>query len=126
MGKKKAKILVVDDDEEILRLIEQILTHHGYEIIMARDGAEAVTAARQQQPALILLDILMPRMDGFTACNAIKTDETTKAIPVIMLTAVDYELDKKLSRSLNADGYLTKPFTEKNLLDAISQFVAPS
>jgi CheY-like chemotaxis protein len=126
MGKKKAKILVVDDDEEILRLIEQILTHHGYEVIMARDGVEAVTTALQQQPALILLDILMPKMDGFVACNAIKTDEKTKAIPVIMLTAIDYELDKELSRRLNADGYLTKPFPEKTLLDAISQFVAPS
>ena len=124
--KQKAKILVVDDDESTLHLIEHILTHHGYEVIMARDGLEAMTTARHQQPALILLDILMPKMDGFVACNTIKTDEKTKAIPVIMLTAIDYELDKELSQRLNADGYLTKPFTVKELLDAISQFVAPS
>jgi len=126
MDKKKARILVVDDEERTLRVVKDMLTPHGYEIIVARDGAEAVAAARSRQPDLILLDILMPKMDGYTACNTIKTDKKTNAIPVVMLTAVGYELNKELAQSLEADGYLTKPFKLQDLLGVIKQFLPAS
>lgn len=126
MNRKKTRILIVDDDERTLRVVKDMLTPHGYEIIVARGGSEGVAAARSKQPDLVLLDILMPKTDGYTACNVIKMDNKTNAIPVVMLTAIDYELNKELSMSLSADGYLTKPFTLKDLLGVIKQFLPTS
>ena len=83
-------------------------------------GQGAINIARAGKPDIILMDMMMPRMDGLTACYVIKTDEATRAIPVIMLTAIGYELNKKLSEYvMGADGYITKPFTREALLEEI-------
>jgi len=79
--------------------------------------------ARRHKPDLILMDIMMPKMDGYTACKTIKTDPITQAIPVVMLTAVGYELNVELSRGMGADGYIIKPFSQQNLLDTIARFL---
>jgi len=119
---KKRKILIADDEESIRLLVRSILGNF-YTVIEAADGQEAVEAAQKQQPALILMDILMPRKDGLLACYEIKANVATKAIPVVMLTAIDLELNKKLSADLGADGYITKPFSPQELLNTISRFL---
>lgn len=121
---KRKKVLVVDDDERILRVVRDMLTPNGYEVLLARDGSEAVTMARKDQPRLIFMDILMPEMDGYTACSILKSDEKTKRIPLVMFTALGYEMNKELSERLNADGYLVKPVLVEVLLDTINKLLA--
>jgi two-component system alkaline phosphatase synthesis response regulator PhoP len=91
-----------------------------YIVLEATDGKEAVDIAKGERPDIILMDLMMPRLDGFTACSEIKTDQTTKVIPVVMLTAVGHELNKKYAVEMGADGYLTKPFTTQDLIDVIT------
>jgi len=118
----RKKILITDDEENIRLLVSNMLGKD-YIVLEASDGREAVDMARSQQPDLILMDILMPKMDGYTACNKVKKDPLTRAIPVVMLTAVDHELNVKLSQEMGANGYITKPFTPRDLLDAVDQFL---
>ncbi len=119
----RKKILIVDDEPSVRSLVKKLLGKD-YVVLEANDGKEAVNMAQSQQPDLILMDILMPKMDGLTACYAIKMNETTKSIPVIMLTAVDYELNKKLSQDvMGAHGYITKPFSSLQLLKAVGRFL---
>ena len=123
MGKKK---ILIADDEPHIRLLVSSMLGKDYTVLKASDGQEAIDIACKQKPDLILMDILMPREDGFTACHAIKTDEATKAIPVVMLTGIGYKLNKKLSRQIGADGYITKPFSLQDLLDIISPLLPAS
>ncbi|MBA7611952.1 Transcriptional regulatory protein WalR [subsurface metagenome] len=123
---KKARILAVDDDEKVLRVIEALLTPHGYEVIPAHDGQQAITAMTSAKPDLVLMDIFMPKMDGYTALGVIKNDVTTREVPVVMVTAVGQELNKKFAESLGAAGYITKPFKSSELLDIIDRFLATS
>ncbi len=117
---EKKKILIADDEASIRLLVRSVLSNE-YTVIEAADGQEAVEVAQKQEPALILMDILMPKKDGFQACYEIRTNLATKAIPVVMLTAVDQELDRKLSRDLGANQYITKPFNPQDLLDTIGR-----
>ncbi len=119
-------ILVVDDDPKDLVLIRDLLRLSGYKTIEATGGEQGIELARAKKPDLILMDILMPKVDGYTACREIKMDKATKAIPVVMLTSVDYELNKELSRDMGANGYMTKPVDCQELLDVISQFLPAS
>jgi CheY-like chemotaxis protein len=117
------KILVADDEPSIRSLVKKLLGKN-CTILEASDGKEAVALALTEKPDLILMDILMPNMDGLTACYTIRTNEVTKEIPVVMITAVDYELNKKLSQDImGAHGYITKPFNSKELMDTIGQFL---
>jgi len=122
-NRKRNKILVVDDDERLLHMLRDMLSANGYEVLLAKDGAQAVTVARKEQPGLILMDILMPEMDGYTACSILKSDEKTKRIPLVMLTAVGYEMNKKLSEDLNADDYLEKPISVGILVDTVKRLM---
>lgn len=119
-------ILIVDDDPKSLKLTGVLLKASGYEILEATDGEQGVELAREEKPDLILMDIMMPRMDGYTACDAIKRDEATKGIPVVMLTAIDYVLNKELAVRMKADGYLTKPFNRQHLLDEVNRYLPAS
>ena len=119
-------ILIVEDDPKSLKLTRDLLQVSGYATIEATDGKQGVELAKAKKPDLILMDIMMPKMDGYTACSKIKADQATKVIPVIMLTAVGYELNEELAKRLGANGYITKPFTREELLDAISQFLPTS
>jgi two-component system alkaline phosphatase synthesis response regulator PhoP len=118
----RKKILITDDEEHIRLLVSSILSKD-YAVLEASDGREAVDMARSYQPDLILMDILMPKMDGYTACNAIKQDPLTRAIPIVMLTAIGHELNVKLSQEMGANGYITKPFTPRDLQDTIKSFL---
>ena len=120
----KKKVLVVDDEPAIRRLVREILSK-GYAVLEAQNGEEAVNMAHSQKPDVILMDMMMPRMDGLTACYAIKMDPLTRGIPVVMLTAVGYELNKKLSKDvMGADGYITKPFSSQELLSTVGQLLS--
>jgi CheY-like chemotaxis protein len=117
-------ILIADDEETIRSLVKKLLAKN-YKVIEADNGEEAVKVAVNQKPDLILMDILMPKMDGLTACYAIKRNQATKAIPVVMCTAVDYELNRKLSQDvMGAQGYITKPFDSETLMNMIAKFIA--
>jgi CheY-like chemotaxis protein len=118
----KKQVLIVDDEQSVRLLVKKFLSDH-FTVLEASDGEKAVDIARSQKPALILMDIMMPKMDGITACHEIKTDQATKAIPVVILTGVDYELNKRLCLELGASAYITKPFSLDDLLKIVAQFV---
>ena len=121
MGKKK--ILIADDEPNIRSLVGSILSKD-YVVLTASNGQEAIDIACSQEPDLILMDIMMPELDGYAACYTIKTEPATKAIPVVMLTGVGYELNKKLSQEMGASGYITKPFSSQALLDVIGRLLS--
>ena len=123
MGKT---ILIVEDEPKNMKLTRDLLKISGYETIEAVDGKQGVEKAKSAKPDLILMDIMMPKMDGYAACSEIKADQTTKHIPVVMLTAVGFELNKKLAKHMGANGYVTKPFNRQQLIDAITPLLATS
>lgn len=112
---KRPRILVVDDEEMNLVLMEAMLAPLGYEVLTASDGEGALAMVAQESPDLILLDVMMPRLDGFTVCRMLKDDETTRFIPVIMITALDQLEDRLRGLDAGADDFLTKPFNELEL-----------
>ena len=119
-------ILVVEDDPKDLKLIRDLLQVSGFTTIEATGGKQGIELAKAKKPDLILMDILMPKVDGYTACREIKMDKATKAIPVVMVTSVDHELNKELGRDVGAAEYITKPVDRQELLDDISRFVPTS
>ena len=123
MGKK---ILIVDDDPKTLKLIRDLLRTSGYETIEATNGKDGVKLAKNKKPDLILMDVIMPKMEGFSAAHAIKTDWATKEIPVIMLTSVDPKATKEFGKGVVTEGYITKPFDLQELLGTISRLLPTS
>jgi CheY-like chemotaxis protein len=118
----KKKILVADDEPSVRLTVVRMLEKY-YSIIEADNGEEAIEIAEKQNPDLILIDLMMPKMDGYTACSKIKNNTETKGIPVVMLTAIDHELNKKFASEVGADGYITKPFIQEELLNTVSRFI---
>ncbi len=114
MGKEK--ILVVDDEEDILELVRYNLAKEGYEVVCASSGEEAIPICQKQKPGLVVLDLMLPGMDGLEICRTLKGDPKTKGIPVVMLTAKGEESDIVLGLELGADDYVTKPFSPRVLL----------
>lgn len=110
------KILVVDDELDALELIEFNLKAAGYEVVTAADGNEGLQKARTVLPGLILLDVMLPEIDGMEVCKILKRDPATAAIPIIMLTAKGAEIDRVLGLELGADDYVTKPFSPRELM----------
>ncbi|AKG52804.1 two component transcriptional regulator [Dehalogenimonas sp. WBC-2] len=119
------KILVVDDQVQIRRLVSAILGAE-YQVLEATGGEEALQIARQDMPDLVIMDILMPGMDGLTACSQIKNDPVTSKIPVLVLTIIDYDLNRRFAEDLGADGYITKPFTAESLREAVARHLKPT
>lgn len=107
------KILVVDDEKNIVDILKFNLTKEGFTTIQAYDGEQAVELALSENPDLILLDIMLPKMDGFTLCRKFRQ---TLSVPIIMLTAKEEEVDKVLGLELGADDYITKPFSTRELM----------
>ena len=120
---KKTLILVVDDERTTRSLVKRFLSDK-FAVLEASDGEQAVDMARQHKPGLILMDIIMPNMDGYHACSKIKTDQATRRIPVVMLTGLGYEFNKTIAEKVGADGYITKPFTLNTLVETIGKFIA--
>jgi len=113
------KILLVDDDESTRRICGKVLGKQGYRIFEANNGVEACRKATSETPDLILLDIMMPRMDGFEALELLKVNPVTASIPVIMLTSRDMNYDITLAVEQGVSGYITKPVTPDDLLDSV-------
>jgi two-component system alkaline phosphatase synthesis response regulator PhoP len=109
-----AKILVVDDEESIVKLISFNLNKEGFQTIAARDGNEAWDVIQRDKPALVVLDVMLPEMDGFSLCRLLRQEGST--IPILMLTAKDEEIDKIFGLEIGADDYLTKPFSPRELV----------
>jgi two-component system alkaline phosphatase synthesis response regulator PhoP len=116
---KRPKIVVVEDEADIREVIEYILTREDYDVHVIGDGAEAVELVRRVAPDLVLLDLMLPGMDGIEVCRRLKGDPLTGAIPIIMLTAKGEESDVVLGLGVGADDYVTKPFGNKALLARI-------
>lgn len=111
----KETILIVEDEKDIVKMIEYNLKKEGYNILSARNGEAALTAASKEHPGLIILDIMLPGIDGLEVCKTLKNDPGTASIPIIMLTARSQESDKIVGLELGADDYMTKPFSPREL-----------
>ena len=112
----KARILVVDDEPDTVELISFNLRNAGYEVVTAQDGAEALRKARAHSPSLVILDLMLPEIDGLEVNKLLRTDPGTAHIPVLMLTARAAEVDRILGLELGAKDYVTKPFSPRELL----------
>jgi len=110
------KILVVDDEPDAVDLVQFNLSNAGYDVITAADGEEALKKARTYCPDLILLDVMLPEIDGLEVCKLLRRDAATSGIPIIMLTARAAEIDRILGLELGADDYVTKPFSPRELV----------
>ncbi|MCK5708410.1 MAG: response regulator [Candidatus Aureabacteria bacterium] len=119
--KPKKKILVVDDEPDIVTGISDRLAFEGYEVITANDGQTALSIAREKNPDLIVLDIMLPKIDGFKVCRLLKFDKKKKHIPIIMLTAKTQETDIKTGKDMKADEYICKPFDQDELIKSIKK-----
>jgi len=115
----RGKVLVVDDEEYIQHILNFSFGAEGYDVVTAADGEEAIKKAKSEKPDIIVLDIMMPKMDGYEACKRLKTDPSTKSIPVILLTAKGREVDRKLGSQAGADDYVVKPFSPGRLIERV-------
>ena len=120
----KGKILVVDDEINITQILEFSIGAEGYEVISAQNGEEAIDKARREQPDLIILDIMMPIIDGYEACRILKANPLTKNIPVVLLTAKGRDIDKRLGYEVGATDYIIKPFSPNKLIDRIHELLS--
>jgi len=121
-----AKILVVDDEIQLIELVQIRLEADGYEVITANDGEEGLEKAKSEKPDLILLDVMMPKMDGYQACSLLKNDEQTKNIPVILFTGKAQEDFEDVGKKAGADAFITKPFDPPELLAKIEELLKKS
>lgn len=119
----KKKILVVDDEMELVNALEIRLRNEGFEVKTAEDGEDGLKMAREEKPDLLILDLMLPKLDGYKVCRLLKFDQRYKDIPVIMLTARAEEQARSLGMEMGADAYITKPFEWDELLEKISGFL---
>jgi len=124
MAEAKSGVLVVEDDPELNELVGAYVQIAGYEYRSAGDGMAALRSAREHPPALIVLDIMLPDIDGFEVCRQLKTSEQTRSIPIVMLTALDREEYRSRGGACGAVGYLTKPFDPDRLMQVIRENAA--
>ena len=122
MGEKK-RILIVEDEADILEMVAMRLEASGYEVISALDGQEAFEKARKETPDLIILDLMLPKMDGYKVCGLLKRDTRYARIPIILFTARAQETDMKMGQEVGADAYITKPFEPQVLLGKIKELL---
>lgn len=121
---QKKVILLIEDEPDLRQAIRLRLENAGYSVIEAEDGAIGLTAARAQHPDIILLDVMMPKLDGFHVAQSLKNDPRYNHIPIIMLTVKSQQTDIDAGMAAGADAYLTKPYQPHDLLGTISSFVA--
>ncbi|MGH7726247.1 MAG: response regulator [Candidatus Eiseniibacteriota bacterium] len=116
----KGRILVVDDEIYIVHILDFSLGMEGYEVVTALDGEQALERVAEQKPDLIVLDIMMPKLDGYETCKALKSQPETKDIPIILLSAKGRNVDQKTGFEVGADDYITKPFSPRKLVERIN------
>lgn len=120
------KVMVIDDSNTIRRSAEIFLKNAGCKVILAEDGFDALAKISNEQPDIIFVDIMMPRLDGYQTCSLIKRNARYKSTPVIMLSSKDGLFDRARGRMVGSDQYLTKPFTQETLIDAVQTYAAIS
>ena len=117
------KILIVDDSPTERHVLNDLLTKAGFEVVTSDNGEDAIVKARQVKPDLILMDVVMPGLNGFQATRAISKEPTTSQIPVVLVTTKDQETDKVWGMRQGAKAYITKPFTESQLIEVINSLL---
>src|SRR3954447_26528420 len=122
----RKRILVVDDDAELIELISFNLKHAGYSIGTASNGVDAIKKARSLEPDLIVLDVMMPELDGFAVCEILRRDSATAFIPIMMLTALSSELGRLAGLGSGASDFVTKPFSPRLLVQRIDELLQTS
>ncbi len=120
----KIKVMVIDDSNTIRRSAEIFLKASGCQVILAEDGFDALAKISNEHPDLIFVDIMMPRLDGYQTCSLIKRNARYKTTPVIMLSSKDGLFDRARGRMVGSDQYLTKPFTQETLIDAVQMYAS--
>ena len=119
----RKRVLYIEDELDILEHLVKHISTWGYEVLTACDGQEGLEKARSENPDLIILDLMLPKLDGYKVCRMLKFDEKYSHIPVILLTARDRQADRELAKSVGANAYITKPFDSKLLLGKISELL---
>lgn len=125
MREMSVKVLVADDDPDILGLVVMRLRREGYEVVEARDGAEALALAALHQPAVLLLDVGMPDLDGYEVIRRLRAEAATAGLPILVVTARDREEVVEQGIAAGANGYLHKPFTPGELRDGVAAMLRP-
>ena len=118
------KLLIADDEPNILISLEYLMKREGYEVLLARDGEEALALLRSERPRLVLLDVMMPKKTGFEVCQALRADDTLRDTLVLMLTAKGRDTDIAKGVGLGADAYMTKPFSTQELVQKVRSMLA--
>ena len=118
------RILIADDEPNILISLEYLMKRQGYEVLVARDGQEALDQLRAARPRLVLLDVMMPRKSGFEVCAELRADEAIRDTLVLMLTAKGRDTDVAKGMGVGADAYMTKPFSTKELVQKVADLLA--
>lgn len=116
MSENRIRILVVDDEADLVSVLRIGLEGEGFEVLEASDGEEGLRMARECKPALVLLDLMLPKLDGYKVCRALKFDERYRAVPILILSARSGEQDRRLAHDMGADGFITKPYEMKDLV----------
>ena len=120
------KLLIADDEPNILLSLEYLLRREGYQVSIARDGQEALDAVNRDCPELLLLDVMMPRKNGFEVCQDLRADGRFASLKILMLTAKGRDTDVAKGLALGADAYMTKPFSTKELVDKVRELLGSS
>lgn len=120
------KILIADDEPNILISLEYLLKREGYEVVLARDGQEAMDAIHRERPALVLLDVMMPSKTGFDVCCEVRSSEAVRETRILMLTAKGRDTDVAKGLALGANAYMTKPFSTRELVQKVRELLAPT
>ncbi len=118
-----SRILVVDDSPTVVNVIGQMLAQGSHQMLSAMDGEQAIRVASEQQPDLVLLDVILPKLSGYQVCRQLKSSPATAHIPVVMITRKARDEDREWGVEQGADAYVTKPFAAQDLLDVIQKFI---
>ena len=119
-------VLVVDDEANILLSLEFLMKKAGYEVRLARDGEEALAEIGRARPDLVLLDVMMPKRNGFDVCEAIRANPEWRAVRVILLTAKGRDIEREKGLALGADDYITKPFSTREVVERVTAWIGPA
>jgi DNA-binding response OmpR family regulator len=119
----KYRILVIEDDPHIAKILQVTLEHEGFEVLVAGDGQEGLKVAREEKPDLMLVDLMLPKIDGFKVCRLLKFDRKYKDIPVIILSARSEASDRELGRQVGAEFFMAKPFEPEVLIAKVREFL---
>ena len=119
---EKKMILIVEDDEDMVEALKDKLEYEGYNVAVCDNGLDSIEIARKIKPSLILLDVILPKLNGFETCNDLKSDPETSSIPVVMLTAKGQDTDMLKGSQAGADDYIVKPFDYERLMERVKEY----